>query len=246
MLNDKVVLITGAGSGLGRALVHVFADSGARVVGVGRTMSALQETGKELASDIYFPMVADVSDYSQVVALVGEIYQQVGKIDIVFNNAAVYPKVNFLDETAAEWDAAVAINLNGVANVCKAVLPKMLESDTGKIFNVGSWAHLGPIADSAAYSCTKGAIHSLTKAIAVDIAAKGKNVEVHEWIPGHLNTQMSEYTGMQPDVAAGWALSLASIQNTPPRSCIYEQNFEWQPPKGLKQKVKDKVLFWKK
>ena len=245
MLKDKVVVITGAGSGLGRELAKAFCQQGSKVIGLGRSLSKLEETKDEIGALEYAYYAMDVADYMQVRDVFKNIIDTYGRVDILFNNAAVYPKVNFLEESAEQWADAIAININGVANCCKAILPSMIEKKYGRIFNLGSWADLGPIEKSAAYSCTKGGLHALTKAIAVDIAEYNLDIEVHEWIPGHLNTQMSEYTGMEPSIAAAWAVEIASKAHASKKNCIYEQNQEWQPPKSLKQKIKAKLMFWK-
>jgi len=244
-LNNKIVVITGAGSGLGRELAKAFCAAGAVVVGVGRTISKVEETAALITEGSFEPYALDVSDFLQVKDCFDSVVKKHGRIDILFNNAAVYPKINFLEETAEQWGSAVAINLSGVANCSKVVLPGMINQDYGRIFNVSSWAHLGPIANSAVYSCTKGAVHSLTKAIAADLAHLNKNIEVHEWIPGHLNTQMSDYTGIEPSLSASWAVEIALKPDSPSKSCIYEQNWEWKPPKSLKQKIKAKLFFWR-
>lgn len=245
MLQDQVVVITGAGSGLGRELSRAFADAGAKVMGVGRSLEKLAETASAIENGHFESYVADVADEQSISKTIAEILQKHGQIHVLFNNAAVYPKINFLEESAEAFAEALTINVTGVANTCKAVLPAMIEKKFGRIFNLGSWADLGPIPQSAVYSCSKGALHGLTKAIAADIAHFDVDVEVHEWIPGHLNTQMSEYTGMDPAIAAGWGVEIASKAHASSRNCIYEQNWEWQPPKGIKQKIKDKLLFWK-
>jgi short-subunit dehydrogenase len=127
--------------------------------------------------------------------------------------------------------------------MCKAVLPIMIQQNFGRIYNVGSWAHMGPIEDSAAYSTTKGGVHVLTKAIAKDIARLGRNIQVHEWIPGHMKTQMSGFTGIDPALAAGWGLAIATRQQASGISCIFENDHEWQPPKSLARRLKDKLRF---
>jgi NAD(P)-dependent dehydrogenase (short-subunit alcohol dehydrogenase family) len=110
---------------------------------------------------------------------------------------------------------------------------------------VGSWADIAPITASAAYSSSKGALHALTKAAAIDIADLGLDIEVHEWIPGHLNTRMSEFTGMDPAISAAWGLALAKGIRPDHRSRIFENDREWLPPKPLKQRLKDRILFWR-
>jgi NAD(P)-dependent dehydrogenase (short-subunit alcohol dehydrogenase family) len=103
------------------------------------------------------------------VSVVNETKSRFGRIDILFNNAAIYPKVSFLEESAQDWARAIDVNVNGVANCCKAVLPLMIAAGTGRIYNIGSFADLNPIENSAAYSASKGAVRALTKAIARDL-----------------------------------------------------------------------------
>jgi NADP-dependent 3-hydroxy acid dehydrogenase YdfG len=246
LLEDKIVVITGAGGGLGRELAKAFCARGARVMGLGRNIGKLDETASAIGKGYFEVYCADVSDFAQVKSAVAQILEAHGRIDLLFNNAAVYPKVNFLDESASDFAHALLINVAGVANTCKAVLPSMIENGFGRIFNLGSWADRAPIANSAVYSAAKGAVHALTKAIAADIAHHDADIEVHEWLPGHLNTQMSEFTGMDPAVAAAWAVAIASMPHASRRSCIYEQNREWQPPKSIKQRLLSKILLWKK
>lgn len=241
----KVVMITGAGGGLGREMAKAFCARGARVIGLGRSANKLEETKSIIGEGEFEAHCADVSNFAQVENVVAHILDTHGRIDVLFNNAAVYPKVTFLEESAQDFARALLINVAGVANTCKAVLPSMIENDFGRIFNLGSWADRAPIADSAVYSAAKGALHALTKAIAVDIAQHDVDVEIHEWLPGRLNTQMSDFSGMDPAVAAAWAVEIASKPHASKKNCIYEQNWEWQPPKSLKQKLLSKILFWK-
>lgn len=248
MLTDKVVMITGAGSGLGRELAKAFCQKGATVLGVGRNVEALKETGSQRTEGDFVPVVADVSDFTQIKNAVETMLAVHKRIDILFNNAAVYPKENFLQEDAEVFASALAINMGGLANCCKAVLPAMIAQNFGRVYNLGSWAHLGPIANSAVYSATKGGVHALTKGIAVDVASAypDADIEIHEWIPGHLNTQMSDYTGMEPAQAASWAVAMAERPYASKRNSIFEQSWEWQPPRSLKERVTSKLMFWKK
>lgn len=245
MIKDKIVIITGAGSGLGRELAIKFTTAGAKVIGFGRNIDKLKETDELIENSLFEYFSVDVSNFEQVKEACDEIIQKHSRIDILFNNAAIYPKINFLDESAEEWSQAINVNVTGVANCCKAVLPVMIKHNFGKIFNLGSWADLAPISNSAAYSCSKGAIHALTKAIHEDIAHLNLNIEIHEWIPGHLKTQMSEYTGIEASIAAQWGLDIANRDVTPYKSSLFTNDQEWQAPKSLKQKVKSLVLFWK-
>ena len=251
MLKDKVVLITGAGSGLGRALASAFCTEGATVIGLGRTLKSLEETHAHIktnsqaeGSNKFFFYQTDTSDFSQLQKTINAIVASHNRIDYLFNNAAVYPRVNFIDETANEFSQALNINVSGVANTCKAVLPVMIKQQFGRIYNVGSFADLAPIANSAVYSASKGAVRALTKAIAADVAHYNLDIQVHEWIPGHVNTQMSDYTGMDPATPAAWAVALTQRVGSK-ANCIFSEDSEWLPPKSLKQKIKAKLFFWK-
>ena len=245
MLEDKVVMITGVGSGLGRALAQAFIEHGCLVVGIARRAESLTETEALVASNRFLGYVADVASYSEVEAVVTHCVATQGGIDVLFNNAAVYPKVNFLEERPDMWYRAIDVNVNGVANCCKAVLPSMVKADKGRIYNVGSFADLSPIENSAAYSASKGAVRALTKAIARDLQSLDADIEVHEWIPGHLKTQMSGYTGIEPAEAARWAVALVSIPHARTKNCIFVNDNEWLPPKGLRRKIKERLLFWR-
>lgn len=242
MLANKVVVITGVGSGLGRALARAFVQQGCLVAGIARENKSLRETAEQIGSERFSGYIADVALYEEVSAAVAAVTRQHGRIDLLFNNAAIYPKINFLEESPAAWSRAIAVNINGVANCCKAVLPGMVAARYGRIYNIGSFADIAPIANSAAYSASKGAVRSLTKAIAADIQHTEADIEVHEWIPGHLKTRMSDFTGLEPAVAAAWAVQLASVPHARTPNCIFENDREWLPPRGLKQRIRDKLL----
>jgi NAD(P)-dependent dehydrogenase (short-subunit alcohol dehydrogenase family) len=245
VLEGKVVVVTGAGSGLGRALCHAFHAQGCNVVGIGRTASSLEETGQSLGHERYSFEIADVANAEQVRNAIDNIAERHGRIDYLFNNAAVYNKIGFLDETPEQWAQSIAINVNGPANCCKAALPYMLKNGFGRIFNVGSFADYAPIPESAAYSCSKGAIHALSKGIIADLATHDADIEIHEWTPGHLNTQMSDFTGIDPAISAGWAVGLAQRPPSGRKALLFENDHEVLPPKGLKQRILDKLLFRK-
>ncbi|XOV81719.1 MAG: SDR family oxidoreductase [bacterium] len=237
MIDTKTVFITGVSRGLGASLVKKFVEEGYSVCGLTRTENDHKQYEEKYDSEQYFGVVADISNPGDVRNAVEELVKKYGRIDVVFNNAAIYPKINFLDEPAEEFLHALLVNVGGIANVCKAVLPIMVQQKQGKIYNVGSWADINPALNSASYSASKGSIHALTKAIAADISELNLEIEVHEWIPGHLNTRMSDFTGIDPDISALWATQIVKQEATT-KNCIFENNREWRPPLGIRQKIR--------
>ena len=243
-MQDQTVVVTGANRGLGHALVKTFVDEGAQVYGVVRDQAHVEPLQQELGETRFQALTADVADPHAVTDVVNQIVTASGGIDVLFNNAAVYPRINFLEQSSEDWLQGLMINLGGVANCCKAVLPHMISAGHGKIYNVGSWADLHPIADSSLYSTTKGGLHALTKSIAVDIADLNLPIEVHEWLPGVLNTRMSEFAGIDPMLSASWAVQIVRSEASS-RNVIFERDREWSPPRGLRQKLKERLLFWR-
>ncbi|MEQ8483725.1 MAG: SDR family oxidoreductase [Pseudomonadales bacterium] len=238
----RVTLITGVSHGLGRALAEAFLSCGDIVVGISRTPGedlAISESGSK-----YLHIQTDVAVASEVANAFGQVSKDIGRLDVLFNNAAVYPRVSFLDESTEDWANTVAINLNGVANCCKAALPMMIQAGSGRIFNVGSFADVSPIERSAAYSSSKGAVHALTKAIQADIASLGLDIGVHEWVPGHLRTQMSSFTGIDPEIAAQWATQIVS-GSPAGTSKLYVNDAEHREPKRIIHRIVDTLAFWR-
>jgi len=240
----RITVITGAGAGLGRALAVGLAQRGWAVVGLGRRAAALEET-RAAAGANFEGQVADVADAAAMDAAVAAVAARHGRIDVLINNAAVYPKEGFLEQGARDWMQVMAINVGGVANGCRAVLPLMMRQGTGCIINVGSFADKAPIARSSAYSASKGAVRALTKAIAADLGGAYPGIALYEWIPGSLNTQMSEFTGMDPAVCVDWVVNLVE-RPASPGARIFEENEEHLPPKGLKERLLGRLLFWRR
>ncbi|MCZ7686889.1 MAG: SDR family NAD(P)-dependent oxidoreductase [Sandaracinaceae bacterium] len=141
----KVVVVTGAGSGLGRGIASGFCSDGAMVVGFGRTRGTLEETARRCGEGRMHLVVGDVSREEDVERLFRAAEERYGRVDILVNNAAVYPKVGFLESSVAEWARVMEMNVVGVARCCHRALPGMLERGYGRIINVGSLAWKAPI-----------------------------------------------------------------------------------------------------
>jgi NAD(P)-dependent dehydrogenase (short-subunit alcohol dehydrogenase family) len=245
-IRGQVVLLTGAGSGLGRALAIGLVERGAIVIGLGRHEASLSETAAAAGSDGFTTHVVDVSDPAAVATVVGHVISRYGKVDVLFNCAAVYPKTSFLEQDAKDWMGTIAINVGGVANCCRAVLPHMIQQRSGRIINVGSFADRAPIPCSSAYSASKGALHALNKALAADLGASCPEIVFVEWIPGHINTRMSDFTGLDPSGCVDWAVNTMVAPRGRSNAMTFVQDREFSPAPSLLSRIKAKLMFWRR
>ena len=191
-LAGKVCVITGAGSGIGRASALLFAREGARVTvadvdraGADETVEQIRAAGGTANVDI-----ADVADPGAAQRLADETAQGEGRIDVLFNNAGI-SGVGTAHETSVElWDKVMAVNVRGVFLVSKFVVPHMIRRKKGSIINMSSTiAEIG-LAQRASYAASKGAILALTRAMQVDYAPFG--IRVNALLPGTIHTPFVE------------------------------------------------------
>jgi NAD(P)-dependent dehydrogenase (short-subunit alcohol dehydrogenase family) len=206
-----VVLITGAGRGLGRALARALAARGDTVVAIGRSEADLAETATGCDPTRLRPMVADVRDEAALRRIAEDVHGSMGRIDGLFANAAIYPRGRIHEQDADEALDVFAVNVIGVANAIKAVLPAMMQRAHGRIVVVGSFADSAPLPDSWAYSASKGALHAVVKSTATEVHGDFPDILVNEWVPGALRTKMGIADGLEPDVAAQWGLNCLDL-----------------------------------
>jgi meso-butanediol dehydrogenase/(S,S)-butanediol dehydrogenase/diacetyl reductase len=190
-LEGKVAIVTGGGSGIGRATAVLFAREGAKVVVADYQTNTGQETLqaiKDVAGEAIFVEV-DVSNSAQVQHMVQTALDAYGGIDILFNNAGVLLFGTVLDTDEEAWNWLMSINLTGTFLVSKAVLPHMIERGGGSIINMTSSTGAHDAAGNAvAYVASKGGVALLTRAMAIDHAKD--NVRVNAIAPGPTNTPM--------------------------------------------------------
>lgn len=172
----RTALVTGAGMGIGRAVAIKLAQNGANLAIVDIDAEKLKALKDELRdyTDKVIALKCDVSDETRAYAAVKTAAEALGDIDILINNAALWRcRSLFTDTPAEQWRRFIDVNIMGVVYFTKAVLPKMIENGFGRIINVASVAGVYGNAYMAHYSATKGAVISMTKALAKEVAAHG-------------------------------------------------------------------------
>jgi 3-oxoacyl-[acyl-carrier protein] reductase len=191
-LNDKVAIITGASSDIGKGIVKRFAEEGAKVILVARNLEGLEKTRKEVGNEeSTASIICDLTDESQALQAVNQIMDTYGKIDILVNSAgAINDPVHFHKMNDSDIKKLIDINLLGTFHMTKAVLTKMVDVKSGVIVNVGSISseRAIPRVHLAVYSATKAAISMFTKSIAVEYARK--NIRCNCINPGIINSGM--------------------------------------------------------
>ncbi len=191
-LSDKVAIVTGASSDIGKGIVKRFAEEGAKVILVARNLEGLEKTRKEVGNEKSTASITcDLTDESQVLQAINQIMDTYGKIDILVNSAgAINDPIHFHKMQDSEIKKLIDINLLGAFHMTKAVLSKMSDVKSGAIVNIGSISseRAIPRVHLAVYSATKAAISMFTKSIAVEYARK--NIRCNCINPGIINSGM--------------------------------------------------------
>src|SRR5437763_14609552 len=225
---NKVVLVTGAASGLGLATARAFAESGARVVLADWNEQEVQAAAKQIADKGHKTLAirCDVSDDAQVEAMVKQAVATFGQLDAAYNNAGVQ---NVLAETAdtarEDYDRVMGINLQGVWSCMKFELQQMRKQGSGTIVNCSSLGGLVGGSERGIYHAAKHGVLGFTKSAALEYAARG--IRVNAICPGLIQTPMSDQM-----VAAGQAEALEAMEKSIPMARV-----------GRPEEVADAVLW---
>lgn len=240
---DGIAVVTGAGSGLGRAMALELTRRGFTVAGLGRRRAALEESRAGAAPGRFHLYPADVANPEEVAEAFARIRSENGPVALLINNAASYPRRDILDESAESFMQTVATNLGGTVACSRAALEDMVESGRGRILNVATFADLAPLPVSSAYSVSKGAARIFTRALIADLGDRFPGIVITDWMPGMLRTSMGIPDGLPPEQAAAWGVALALNADPALTGATFEMDREVLPPRGLKGKLKDLVLM---
>ena len=190
-LTERVALITGAGKGIGRAIALALAHEGVRVGLLARSEADLQTVAAEVRAlgGQASVAAADVADEAAVNVAVARIVGELGPIDILINNAGIASFGKFLEMPVADWEQIIRVNLLGVYYATRAVLPAMLERQSGDIINVASTAGQRGAAGVSAYSASKFALLGLTESLMQEV--RKSNIRVSALTPSTVATELA-------------------------------------------------------
>jgi NAD(P)-dependent dehydrogenase (short-subunit alcohol dehydrogenase family) len=201
LLDGRIALITGAGSGIGEAIATAMAKEGARVVAVDINIGAAVRTAKAIGEDA-IGLACDVSDRDACDALAAQVQAEIGAIGILVNNAGIIRRGKVTDvNTRRDWDDTLAVNLDGPYNMVTAFLDQLRETK-GAVINIGSIQSFVALPNSAAYTTTKGGIRSLTQALAIELSPLG--IRVNAIGPGFTATALNVDARGNPEYMANF------------------------------------------
>lgn len=191
-LRGKTALVTGGGTGLGRQTAICLAEAGAQIVLASNDVHSIEETAEVIQGHggSVLTFETDVSKQEQVLKMVDQVRKQWGGIDILVNNAAIYPSKPVNEVSVEEWDQVFAVNSRGYFICAKAVMPDMKEKKWGRIINISSITFFVPFSDLIHYVATKGAAIGFTRALAKELGPYG--ITVNSIAPGAFPTKAEE------------------------------------------------------
>jgi 3-hydroxy acid dehydrogenase/malonic semialdehyde reductase len=237
MLKDKIILITGASSGIGKACAQQFAKAGSRLILCARRIEKVQELARDLQREFGIDsqvLEMDVRDLEMIKTKFKSLSTEWKRIDILLNNAGLAAGFdNFAEGDIDDWEAMIDTNVKGLLFVTKEILPGMIERDSGHIINIGSIAGHQVYPKGAVYCASKAAVNSITQGLRMDLL--GKKIRVSTIDPGAVETNFSKvrfkgdktrsaavYAGMTPLSADDVANAVLYCASCPPHVNISE------------------------
>lgn len=192
-VKDKVVVITGASSGIGEETVNLLSENGAKLVLGARRLDRLEKIQQKVGRDSVSIKKTDVTNPDEVNALIETAYNDFGRIDVLINNAGLMPQ-SFLEKNKQdEWNQMIDVNIKGVLYGIGAVLPYMRKQKSGHIINLASVAGHVVFPGSAVYCGTKYAVRAITEGLRQEEATVGSNIRTTILSPGAVSTELTDH-----------------------------------------------------
>ena len=192
-VKDKVVVITGASSGIGEETVNLLSENGAKLVLGARRLDRLEKIQQKVGHDSVSIKKTDVTKPDEVNALIETAYNDFGRIDVLINNAGLMPQ-SFLEKNKQdEWNQMIDVNIKGVLYGIGAVLPYMRKQKSGHIINLASVAGHVVFPGSAVYCGTKYAVRAITEGLRQEEAIVGSNIRTTILSPGAVSTELTDH-----------------------------------------------------
>ena len=224
LLDGKVAVVTGAAAGIGEAIADLFGAQGAHLFILDLNGNRVTAVADHIRRDggSAFSFLADVRNSATVCSVVRQALEQFGRIDILINNAGVYPRKPFLEMSEQEWDDVQETNLKGVFHCTKAVLPHMVERRGGKIVNISSVTFFKGLANLTHYVAAKGGVIGFTRSLAREMGPN--NVYVNCITPGAIEVETEKVVATPEQIAAIVAQQSMQRRLTPldvARVCLF-------------------------
>jgi len=211
-VEGKIAIVTGGGTGIGRACSELLAREGAKMVVAGRTVENGEETVRRIVSaggEARF-IQTDVGREADCVRLVTQTVEIYGRLDVLVNNAAIYPRATLEETTLEFWHKVLATNLDGPFILCREAVPHMVRGGGGSIVNIGSFNGLAGTDNLVAYSVSKGGLLTLTRNVAAAYSQEG--IRVNYVIPGWVLTDNERVVQALEGHDAAWLDAQAANQ----------------------------------
>jgi NAD(P)-dependent dehydrogenase (short-subunit alcohol dehydrogenase family) len=191
-LGGKIVLVTGGGRGIGRAIALAFAALGCQLAITGRTQAALDAVAREIESRgaKVLALPCDVGHKQEIEEVKRRIASRLGAVQILVNNAGVAPAAGFLEMDDRLWEEVLRVNLTGTYHCCKLFLPEMVALRWGRVINIASTVAKTSYPNISAYATSKHAVLGLTRSLALEMAKYG--ITVNAICPGYVNTELTQ------------------------------------------------------
>lgn len=190
-LNNKIAVVTGAGSGIGEAIATALGNNGVKVVLAGRNTDKLNAVATQFEQGNVKVVATDVTDKREVQQLIDTAKDTFGRLDIVVNSAGQMKSSKITDYNVDDWDSMIDVNVKGTLYTIQSALPTLLEQSSGHIINIASISGFEVTKGSAIYSATKAAVHSITQGLEKELAKTG--VKVTSISPGMVETPLTEH-----------------------------------------------------